>query len=172
MRICKNQSRGPQKFNREDLQKSIAEKFGVKIINTLTGFKYISQKLSKYERNLPSDVISDYKDMSVNQAMATQLENGTFMIFGGEESYGYLACDFTRDKDGNGAVVLFAETAAYAKSLGKSLIELLDDIYLEFGYFQEINKNKVFECQISIASTMNPKKNCKVAIFHQKCRQE
>ena len=128
-----------------DLQKSIAEKFGVKIINTLTGFKYISQKLSKYERNLPSDVISDYKDMSVNQAMATQLENGTFMIFGGEESYGYLACDFTRDKDGNGAVVLFAETAAYAKSLGKSLIELLDDIYLEFGYFQEINKNKVFE---------------------------
>ena len=37
-----------------DLQKSIAEKFGVKIINTLTGFKYISQKLSKYERNLPS----------------------------------------------------------------------------------------------------------------------
>ena len=67
-----------------DLQKSIAEKFGIKIINTLTGFKYISQKLSKYERNLPSDVISDYKDMSVNQAMATQLEKGTFMIFGGE----------------------------------------------------------------------------------------
>ena len=40
---------------------------------------------------------------------------------------------------------MFAETAAYANSIGKSLIELLDDIYLEFGYFQEINKNKVFE---------------------------
>ena len=132
-------------FVTTDLQKSIAEKFGVKLINTLTGFKYISQKLSKYERSLPKDVIKDYRSMSVTQAMSAQLNDGTFMIFGGEESYGYLACDFTRDKDGNGAVVLFAETAAYANSIGKSLIELLDDIYLEFGYFQEINKNKVFE---------------------------
>ena len=49
------------------------------------------------------------------------------------------------NKDGNGAVVLFAETAAYAKSIGKTLIELLDDIYKEFGYFIEINKSKTLE---------------------------
>ena len=127
------------------LQQAIAEKFGVKIINTLTGFKYISQKLSKYERNLPEDILANYKNLNVQEARDIQLDKGTFMIFGGEESYGYLACDFTRDKDGNGAVVLFAETAAYAKSIGKDLIELLDDIYEEFGYFLEVNKSKVLE---------------------------
>ncbi|MAB61304.1 MAG: phosphomannomutase [Verrucomicrobiales bacterium] len=127
------------------LQQAIAEKFGVNIINTLTGFKYISQKLSKYENNLPQGILENYKSLSVKEARDVQLVNGTFMIFGGEESYGYLACDFTRDKDGNGAVVLFAETAAYAKSIGKTLIELLDDIYKEFGYFIEINKSKTLE---------------------------
>ena len=127
------------------LQQAIAERFDVRIINTLTGFKYISQKLSKYERSLPEDVLANYKNLTVQEARDIQLDKGTFMIFGGEESYGYLACDFTRDKDGNGAVVLFAETAAYAKSIGKNLIELLDDIYKEFGYFIEVNKSKVLE---------------------------
>ena len=111
----------------------------------MTGFKYISQKLGTYERSLPDDIRSTYKSLNVSEAREIQLEKGTFFIFGGEESYGYLACDFTRDKDGNSAVVLFAETAAFAASKGMSLLQLLDTVYSEFGYYIEMNTNKVFE---------------------------
>ncbi|MCP4847681.1 MAG: phospho-sugar mutase [Verrucomicrobiaceae bacterium] len=132
-------------FVTTELQSAIAAKFGVNVVNTLTGFKYIGQKLAQYERSLPSEVLENYRTLSVNDARQAQLSHGTFFVFGGEESYGYLACDFTRDKDGNGAVVLFAETAAYAKSLNKSIPELLDDIYQEFGYYIEKNVSRVFE---------------------------
>ena len=57
-----------------------------------------------YERSLPEDIYSTYKSLTVSDAREIQLDKGTFFIFGGEESYGYLACDFTRDKDGNSAV--------------------------------------------------------------------
>jgi len=132
-------------FVTTELQRSIAEEFGIKVIDTLTGFKYISQKLGAYERSLPDDIYSSYKSLSVSEAREVQLGKGTFFIFGGEESYGYLACDFTRDKDANSAAVLFAETAAFANSKGMSLIQLLDNIYCEFGYYKEMNTNKVFE---------------------------
>ncbi len=132
-------------FVTTELQRSIADHYGIKVIDTLTGFKYISQKLGAYERSLPDDVYATYKSLSVSDARDVQLDKGTFFIFGGEESYGYLACDFTRDKDGNSAVVLFAETAAFAASKGMSLIQLLDNIYSEFGYYIEMNTNKVFE---------------------------
>ena len=132
-------------FVTTELQRSIADHYGIKMIDTLTGFKYISQKLGAYERSLPDDVYATYKSLSVSDARNVQLDKGTFFIFGGEESYGYLACDFTRDKDGNSAVVLFAETAAFAASKGMSLIQLLDNIYSEFGYYIEMNTNKVFE---------------------------
>ena len=132
-------------FVTTELQRSIADHYGIKVIDTLTGFKYISQKLGAYERSLPDDVYATYKSLSVSDARNVQLDKGTFFIFGGEESYGYLACDFTRDKDGNSAVVLFAETAAFAASKGMSLIQLLDNIYSEFGYYIEMNTNKVFE---------------------------
>jgi phosphoglucomutase len=132
-------------FVTTELQSAIAEKFGVNVVNTLTGFKYIGQKLAQYERALPPEILSNYRALGVADARHAQLSSGTFFVFGGEESYGYLACDFTRDKDGNGAVVLFAETAAYAKSLGKSIPDLLDDIYQEFGYYIEKNVSRVFE---------------------------
>ena len=132
-------------FVTTELQSAIAGKFGVNVVNTLTGFKYIGQKLAQYERSLPTGILNNYRTLGVADARLAQLSSGTFFVFGGEESYGYLACDFTRDKDGNGAVVLFAETAAYAKSLGKSIPELLDDIYQEFGYYNEKNVSRVFE---------------------------
>jgi phosphoglucomutase len=53
--------------------------------------------------------------------------------------------DFSRDKDGNGAVVMFAELAAYAASRGLTVPGLLDEIYAEVGYFLEVNQSKVFE---------------------------
>jgi phosphoglucomutase len=66
-------------------------------------------------------------------------------VFGGEESYGYSGADFVRDKDGNGAVIMFCEVAAYAKVDGKTIDDLLNEIYCEFGYFAEKNGSLVFE---------------------------
>jgi phosphoglucomutase len=128
-----------------DLQAAVAKAYGVTVVNTLTGFKYISAKLEKYEQALPADLRANYRDLSDAETRELRLKHSKFFIFGGEESYGYLGTDFTRDKDGNGAVVMFAEVAAYAASQGRKLIDLLDDIYAEFGYFLEVNYSKTFE---------------------------
>ncbi len=90
----------------------IAESFGVECVNTLTGFKYIAAEIAARE-------------------------NKQEFIIGAEESYGYMIGDKVRDKDGIAAVAMVAEVASYAKSLGKNLLELLDDIYLEFGLYKE-----------------------------------
>ncbi len=128
-----------------ELQRAIADGFGVGLLDTLTGFKYIASKLRKYEDAIPADKKGDYRSRSEAQTRALRLEYSRFFVFGGEESYGYLGSDAIRDKDANGATLMFAEVAAYAKSLGKSLPELLDDIYTEYGYYLEIGKSLVME---------------------------
>ncbi|HSI64210.1 MAG TPA: phospho-sugar mutase, partial [Candidatus Saccharimonadia bacterium] len=128
-----------------DLQAAVAKAYGITVVNTLTGFKYISAKLEKYEQALPADVRANYRDLSDAETRELRLKHSKFFVFGGEESYGYLGTDFTRDKDGNGAVVMFAEVAAYAAAQGRKLVDLLDDIYAEFGYFLEVNYSKTFE---------------------------
>jgi phosphoglucomutase len=132
-------------FVTTDLQRAIAEKYGVGIVDTLTGFKYISAKLQKYEDAIPADKKGDYRSLSPEKSRALRLEYSRFFIFGGEESYGYLGTDTIRDKDGNGAAVMFAELAAYARSEGKSLAALMDELYNEFGYHLELGKALVME---------------------------
>ena len=132
-------------FVTSPMQDAIAAKFGVGCVNTLTGFKWISAKLSKYEAALPADILSRYRDLNNIESRAARLKHSKFLIFGGEESYGYMGDDFSRDKDGNGAVVMFAELAAYAASLGLTVAGLLDQVYCEVGYFLERNESKVFE---------------------------
>ncbi|WP_173915583.1 phospho-sugar mutase [Halobacillus sp. Marseille-Q1614] len=92
----------------------IAEHHGLSSLDTLTGFKFIGEKIKEYE----------------------QTGEHTFM-FGYEESYGYLVKDFARDKDAIQAAVLSAEVAAYWKSQGKTLLEALDALYEKHGYFLE-----------------------------------
>lgn len=132
-------------FVTTELQHEIADGFGVGIVDTLTGFKYIAGKLRKYEDAIPADKKGDYRSLTEEQTRALRLEYSRFFVFGGEESYGYLGSDAIRDKDANGAAVMFAEVAAYAKSVGKTLPELMDDIYTEFGYYLEIGKSLVLE---------------------------
>ena len=132
-------------FVTTELQTAIAEKYGVGIVNTLTGFKYIAAKLQKYEDSIPADKKGSYRELTPDASRALRLEYSRFFIFGGEESYGYLGTDSIRDKDGNGAAVMFAELAAYAKSKGKSLCTLLDELYAEFGYHLEVGKAIVME---------------------------
>jgi phosphoglucomutase len=142
-----NASRGViiKTFVTTDLQKAIAEHYGVRCVETLTGFKYIGAKLGNYERAIPEQLRRNYVDLSEDETQKLRLEHSSFYIFGGEESYGYSGADFVRDKDGNGAVIMFCEVAAYAKAHGKTVDQLLDDIYSEFGYFAEKNGSLVFE---------------------------
>jgi phosphoglucomutase len=95
-----------------DLMNRIAEKNGVKCYDVLTGFKFFAE-------------------------LMRDLEGKEKFIGGGEESFGYLAGDFVRDKDAISACALVAETAAWARDHGKSLWELLLDIYVEYGLFRE-----------------------------------
>ena len=119
------------------LQGAIASDFGISCVNTLTGFKYIGEKLGKYEMAIPEALRRDYRSLSDEESRTLRLAHSKFFVFGGEESYGYLGSDFIRDKDGNGAVVMFAELAAYAKSEGLSIPELLDQLYCRYGYHRE-----------------------------------
>ncbi|EGO7586098.1 phospho-sugar mutase [Enterococcus faecalis] len=97
-----------------ELATAIAEKYNTKMFNVLTGFKFIAEKIQQYEED----------------------HSQTFM-FGFEESYGYLVKPFVRDKDAIQALVLLAEVAAFYKKQGKTLYDGLQDIFEEFGYFEE-----------------------------------
>jgi len=95
-----------------ELLRDIAVSFNLKYYNVLTGFKYIA------------DIIRSTEDREE-------------FIIGGEESYGYLAGDFVRDKDAVGACALIAETLAWTVSQGKSLYDLLLEIYVKYGFYKE-----------------------------------
>jgi phosphoglucomutase len=132
-------------FVTTDLQKAIAERNGLRCVETLTGFKYIGEKLGKYEQALPPAIRGQYRTLGERETRQARLEHSSYYVCGGEESYGYSAADFIRDKDGNGATVVFAEVAAYAKSRGLTLPELLDEVYAECGYYLEKNGSLTFE---------------------------
>ena len=132
-------------FVTTDLQKAIADKFNIRCVETLTGFKYIGAKLGKYENALPASVRAHYRELTEAETRKLRLEESTYYVFGGEESYGYSAHDFVRDKDANASCVIIAEVAAYAKSRGLTLGGLLDEIYAEFGFYLEKNTALTFE---------------------------
>ncbi len=126
-------------------QSAVAQHFGIGVVNTLTGFKYIGDKLRKYEEAIPADRRGDYRSLSEEETRALRLEYSRFLVFGGEESYGYLGGDFVRDKDGNGSVIMFAELAAFAMSGEKRITDLLDELYHEYGVYDEMNTDIVLE---------------------------
>jgi Phosphomannomutase len=97
-----------------ELPTAIAESYGVKMLNVLTGFKFIAEKIQQFEED----------------------HSQTFM-FGFEESYGYLVKPFVRDKDAIQALVLFAEVAAYYKKEGKTVYDALQEIFETYGHFAE-----------------------------------
>ena len=99
----------------------LCEKYGCELKNVLTGFKYIGEIILNLEKN--------------------HEENR--YLFGFEESYGYLSGTYVRDKDAVVASMLVCEMAAYYKKQGKSLAEVIDGLYEEFGYY--LNKTYAFE---------------------------
>lgn len=105
-----------------ELGAKIAAHYGVETVNTLTGFKYIAEKIAEYEQS------GVYK-----------------YLFGYEESYGYLIEPFVRDKDAVQVALKVAEMASFYESQGKTLLDALEDVYKQFGYYKEALISKVFE---------------------------
>ena len=95
-----------------ELGANIARKFGLYVDETLTGFKYIGDKINQYEKDGSREFVIGY-----------------------EESYGYLVGTYARDKDGVVSSMLICQMAAWYKAQGKTLIDGLNDIYAEYGYF-------------------------------------
>ncbi|GAB6170380.1 phospho-sugar mutase [Clostridium carnis] len=94
--------------------KKIAEAYNVEVMDVLTGFKYIGEKIREFK----------------------EAKNKTY-LFGFEESYGYLAGDFVRDKDAVIAAMLIAEMTLYYKEQGKSLFDAIVNLYEKYGFFKE-----------------------------------
>lgn len=97
-----------------DLSKAIAEKYGVETIETLTGFKHICGKANEF------DITNEHQ-----------------FIFGYEESIGYVYGTMVRDKDAVNTSMFIAEMAGFYKKEGKSLLDVLEELYQEYGYYKE-----------------------------------
>lgn len=100
----------------------IAQKHQTKMINVLTGFKFIAEQIKEFQEN----------------------DSQTFM-FGFEESYGYLTKPFVRDKDAIQSLVMLAEVAAFYREQGKNLYDGLQDLFKEYGYFAEKTISLTFD---------------------------
>lgn len=105
-----------------DLGDRICEKYGVSVEKTLTGFKFIGDKIYKHE-----------------------LAGDKTFVFGYEESYGCLVADFVRDKDAVQASLMLCEAAAYYKQQGKTLLDVLTELYKEHGFFLDALDNFMFK---------------------------
>ncbi|MDB6094805.1 MAG: phosphoglucomutase/phosphomannomutase alpha/beta/alpha domain [Verrucomicrobia bacterium] len=121
------------------LQDAIGRGHGVKVIKTLTGFKWIAAKIRGYEEQLKKAMGPGFNYEATPFAERARLleKHSTFYVFGTEESYGYLANDYMRDKDGNSACLMFAELAAWVKDRGLTVPEYLDEIFLRYGFYLE-----------------------------------
>lgn len=121
------------------LQDAIGRGHGVKVINTLTGFKWIAGKMRGYEQKLAAAMGPgfDYDATPFAERARLLQQHSTFYLFGTEESYGYLPNDSLRDKDGNSACLMFAELCAWVKSRGLTVPEYLDELFLKYGFFLE-----------------------------------
>ena len=119
-------------FVTTDLQKEMAAAAGMKCVETLTGFKYIGEKLGIYEKQA-----GGRGKLGAEEWRKKRIEKSTFFVFGGEESYGYSGGDYVRDKDANGAVLMLVEAAAWAKSQDLDLLHELDRIYRKHGLYLE-----------------------------------
>lgn len=106
----------------------IARSYGAEVLNTLTGFKYIGEKMTEFEKT------GQYQ-----------------FLFGYEESYGYLAGTYARDKDAVVASLLICEAAAYYKSQGKTLYDVLQQLYRQYGYYNEALESRTLKGKDGLA---------------------
>ncbi len=106
-----------------DMTNAVAEKYGVRLVDVLTGFKYIGEQIALLEEK---NAVENY-------------------LLGFEESYGYLCSPFVRDKDAISTSVLICEMANFYKSEGKTLADRMNELYSEFGCFKNCVDSFAFE---------------------------
>ena len=129
----------------------IANANGIKCINTPTGFKWMAEKIGKYEDTAKLQMKEkeglsiDFDDTELFSRMDILSRYSTCVILSAEESYGYLPFDLVRDKDGNASSLAVAEVFAYLKSIKKTPLEFLDSLYQKYGYHAEKTENIYFE---------------------------
>ena len=112
-----------------DLCQKIADKYGVELVNVLTGFKFIGEQIGRMEE---------------------KGEEGNY-IFGFEESYGYLAGTYVRDKDAVVASMLICEMAAFYSKQGRNLVDVLNELYETYGYYYCTQQSFAFEGEQGMA---------------------
>ena len=134
-------------FVTTQLQDAIGRGHGVKVIDTLTGFKWIAAKIAFYEERLKRAMGAgwDYDQTPFLERARLLQEHSTFYVFGTEESYGYLPNDYVRDKDGNAACLMFTELCAWVAGKGITVPEYLDSLYLKYGFYLEDTINIYYE---------------------------
>ena len=138
-------------FVTSPLLDKIAQGFGVRCVNTPTGFKWMAQKIRKYEeiarvRMLEEEGIGlDFDSTELFTRIDILSRYSTCTVLAAEESYGYLPLDLVRDKDGNASSLAIAEVFAYTESINSDPIKFLDSIYQKYGYHLEKTENIYFE---------------------------
>ena len=134
-------------FVTTQLQDAIGRGHGVKVISTLTGFKWIGAKINGYEERLKKAMGPgfDYDRTPFEERARLLQKHSTFFVFGTEESYGYLPNDYVRDKDGNAACLMFSELCAWVAGQGLTVPEHLDQLYLKYGFYLEDTINIYYE---------------------------
>ena len=120
-----------------DMATPVAKKYGVELRRTLTGFKFIGEQIGKLEAEGRADRY----------------------IFGFEESYGYLSGAHVRDKDAVNATLLVCEAAAWYAQQGKTLLDAIEALYKEFGYFRNALCSFAFEGESGMHTMQNLMKN-------------
>tara|TARA_B100002019_G_scaffold45312_1_gene38091 strand:- start:16580 stop:18544 length:1965 start_codon:yes stop_codon:yes gene_type:complete len=138
-------------FVTSPLLDKIAQGFGVRCVNTPTGFKWMAQKIRKYEeiarvRMLEEEGVGlDFDSTELFTRIDILSRYSTCTVLAAEESYGYLPLDLVRDKDGNASSLAIAEAFAYTESINSDPIKFLDTIYQKYGYHLEKTENIYFE---------------------------
>ena len=133
------------------MMEEIALKNGIRCVNTLTGFKWISEKIGDYEDEATSalreneGIAWDYDNTDFYTRAEILQKYSKFTVFAAEESFGYLPLDIVRDKDGNASALACSELFAYLELTKSSPLEYLDFLYLKYGYFEEQTINLYFE---------------------------
>ena len=129
----------------------IAKSFGVKHVNTPTGFKWMAQKMSIYEERAifgireKEGIGLDFDTTDLFTKIDILSKYSKYVALAAEESYGYLPLDSVRDKDGNAASLAFAECLSYLQSIKINPLDFLDKLYLKYGYHYEKTENIYFE---------------------------
>ena len=129
----------------------IAQGYGVRCVNTPTGFKWMAQKIRKYEEMASLRILEDegigldFDRTELFTRMDILSRYSTCVVLSAEESYGYLPLDLVRDKDGNASALAIAEAIAFMESIKTTPLKFLDTIYQKYGFHLEKTENIYFE---------------------------